>query len=385
MHNKSISRPNVGVFIGRFQPFHRGHESAIRMALGQVDTLLVIVGSANEPRTGRNPFTASERVAMIRENFPGEDRLVVVPLEDSDYNITAWIEQVHALVHDTARDSHGNMRTPKIILVGHDKDSSSYYLDLFPRWDFLDTGHHELLSATSVRSALFDHPPGRQELLEALENGDTNLTGFMTGWAQQARVVAMQAMAPGALAAQMLPEASRRAAEMFIAGAGFDDVAYEVAHAAWTQFQWRHSPHPPQFNTADAVVIHCGHVLMVKRRGWPGRGQWALPGGFVEANEFIQDAALRELKEETGIKLPMAVLKGHIRARETFDAPWRSSRGRTITRAFLIELSPGPAPRIREGGDEESSAVKWIALGQLKRAQCFEDHYAIIRNMAARI
>ena len=101
--DNSFPRTRIGVFIGRFQPFHLGHERAIAMALEKVDTLLVIVGSANEPRTARNPFTAPERVGMIRGCFPDEKRLVIVALEDSDYNTTAWIEQVHALVHDTAR------------------------------------------------------------------------------------------------------------------------------------------------------------------------------------------------------------------------------------------------------------------------------------------
>lgn len=378
-------RPRVGVFIGRFQPFHRGHERAVALALDKVDTLLVIVGSANEPRTARNPLTAGERITMIRECFPGNNRLVVVALEDSDYNITAWIEQVQALVHDTARDTQGGMRTPKVTLVGHDKDSSSYYLSLFPRWDFLDTGHHALMGATSVRGDLFGQPDGKHELLMALEERKINLEGFMAQWAQQARIAAMKSIAVDGSAGAKLPEPVRRGVEMFIGGRQYDEVAFEVAHAAWVAHQWRHSPHTQQFLTADAVVIHCGHVLMVKRRGWPGRGQWALPGGFVEATEFIQDSALRELKEETRIKVPTAVLKGHIRAREVFDAPWRSSRGRTVTHAFLIDLPRGPAPRIRQGGDEESSAVEWIELGHLDRSRCFEDHYAIIRNLAARI
>jgi bifunctional NMN adenylyltransferase/nudix hydrolase len=169
----------------------------------------------------------------------------------------------------------------------------------------------------------------------------------------------------------------------FLGTAAYRQVADEYAHVGSYRYQWRHAPYPPTFVTADAVVIHSGHVLLVRRKGYPGRGLWALPGGFVDQNERIEDAMLRELREETGIHVSQPTLGARIVAREVFDNPYRSSRGRTITHAFLIDLEPGPQPVIAASDDAERA--EWVPLAQLDRSRFFEDHYAIIRNLAARL
>jgi len=68
-----------------------------------------------------------------------------------------------------------------------------------------------------------------------------------------------------------------------------------------------------------------------------------LPGGFLNASTdaSVQSAAIRELKEETGIKVPVAVLNGSIKDSRVFDSIGRSARGRTITHAFKIVLPDG--------------------------------------------
>ena len=76
---------DFGVFIGRFQPLHIGHEHVIRQALGRVKRLIVLIGSAQCARDPRNPFTFDERAAMVRHAFPyemAEGRLIVEPLND---------------------------------------------------------------------------------------------------------------------------------------------------------------------------------------------------------------------------------------------------------------------------------------------------------------
>ena len=92
---------------------------------------------------------------------------------------------------------------------------------------------------------------------------------------------------------------------------------------------------------------------------------------------------LRELREETKLKVPAPVLKGSIKASHVFDAPNRSQRGRTITHAFLIELPPGPLPVVK-GGDDARKAY-WKPIGDLKCEEFFDDHYHMIQYMLGKM
>ena len=107
----------------------------------------------------------------------------------------------------------------------------------------------------------------------------------------------------------------------------------------------------------------------------------ALPGGFVGFDEKLSDACLRELREETRLRVPLPVLQGSIKHQMVFDDPFRSDRGRTITHAFYIELKPDKnLPKVK-GGDDAKHA-RWIPLADLDPAQIYEDHYFIIKELA---
>src|SRR4051812_48945169 len=69
-------------------------------------------------------------------------------------------------------------------------------------------------------------------------------------------------------------------------------------------------------------------VLLVRRKHEPFAGRWAFPGGFLELDEPIEAAALRELREETGFEVP-----GPVELIGVFGAPGRDPRGRTISLA----------------------------------------------------
>lgn len=97
MAHTASGKADFGVFIGRFQPLHLGHEHTIRHALDRVRRLIILVGSANRARTPRNPFTYEERVAMIRSAFAyevAEGRVIIEPLNDHLYSDTAWVAEV---------------------------------------------------------------------------------------------------------------------------------------------------------------------------------------------------------------------------------------------------------------------------------------------------
>ncbi len=91
----------TGFYTGRFQPFHLGHLSAVKQALLEVDFLIIGIGSAQYSRTADNPFTAEERMAMVRagliENGIAENKFKIIPIPDIHDN-AAWPAHVHKLV-----------------------------------------------------------------------------------------------------------------------------------------------------------------------------------------------------------------------------------------------------------------------------------------------
>jgi 8-oxo-dGTP diphosphatase len=100
--------------------------------------------------------------------------------------------------------------------------------------------------------------------------------------------------------------------------------------------------------TADCVVFDGeGRLLLIRRRNEPYAGRYALPGGFVEAGERVEAAALRELKEETGVAGEIERLIG------VYSDPERDPRGHTVSVAYLVRTSAREA----KGGDDASEAV----------------------------
>lgn len=339
------------VFIGRFQPFHRGHLSVIETALAQSSHVIVLCGSAHRPRSVRNPWSTDERREMVLSAIAASerDRVHVLPLMDILYNDEAWIRNVQATVSGVVTAYHGQPhKQARIGLVGHSKDHSSYYLNLFPQWGSISVENYRGIASTTIRQAFFS---------EALDE-------YLHG-------AAGDELTPGV--EEYLQSFSRSDAYSYI----LDEQNFIQKY----QSAWAGAPYAPTFVTVDAVVVQSGHVLMVERKARPGRGQMALPGGFVGDGERLDDACIRELREETRIKVPAPVLRGSIRDKQVFDDPHRSERGRTITHAYYLELNPdSQLPRVK-GGDDAKHAF-WVPLASLDPSRIFEDHYFIIRELA---
>lgn len=97
-------------------------------------------------------------------------------------------------------------------------------------------------------------------------------------------------------------------------------------------------------------------VLLVQRQKPPFEGQWAIPGGFVEPDETLAQAARRELREETGIE------PGHLDQLHTFGTPGRDPRGWTISVAHLALLSADQASAWQPQAGSDARAVGWFDL-----------------------
>jgi len=91
----------VGLFVGRFQPFHLGHLAAVKYALKQVQYLYVVVGSAQRSHERDNPFTAGERITMIKSALDGNgvdpSKWMAIPIVDADSH-SLWVTSVESMV-----------------------------------------------------------------------------------------------------------------------------------------------------------------------------------------------------------------------------------------------------------------------------------------------
>lgn len=91
-----------GLFIGRFQPFHLGHLVTIKFALRKVEELIIVIGSAQKSHEMRNPFTAGERIQMIKDSLDSDNeidtrKVFMIPIPDINTH-SLWTHQVDALV-----------------------------------------------------------------------------------------------------------------------------------------------------------------------------------------------------------------------------------------------------------------------------------------------
>ncbi|MEN9372575.1 MAG: hypothetical protein RIR79_127 [Pseudomonadota bacterium] len=330
----------AAVCIGRFQPLHLGHLAMIEAALAAAPVCVVVMGSAFQARSPKNPFTWLERASMLRAALPKKEhsRIHFLPIRDY-YNTSCWALAVQEGVTRLV-GSEG------IALIGHLKDASSHYLNHFPAWDLMPIQRHLSIDATPIRDAYFD--AATRLPLEWLP---TSTAEFLQTWAQS--------------------------------------PAFEAVRQEWEMLRtyrqaWAAAPYPPIFVTVDAVVRCADHILLVQRGRAPGKGLWALPGGFVEQNENLYQSALRELQEETNLSLPPEVMRASLKKVVVFDHPYRSQRGRTITHAHYFDLGHGvkeenqPLPPIQAGDD--AAQAQWMPITDLPALedQFMDDHFHIL-------
>lgn len=114
-----MTKQKLGVLIMRAQPLHDGHKHLIMEARKQCDNLIIILGSANSPRTIKNPFTYREREQDVFNFLKLESIEVgtyVYPINDYRYNNSQWISDVTSIVEENNKNNKFD-----VILFGHMK------------------------------------------------------------------------------------------------------------------------------------------------------------------------------------------------------------------------------------------------------------------------
>jgi len=219
------------VLIGRFQPLHNAHLEIIKRCTALTDQLVIITGSAAQPRTYKNPFTSAEREQMIKAATGGLSMRVYVEENiDTIYNDQAWAVRIQSIV------SKYRILGTKTAIIGHKKDDSSFYLDMFPQWGYEDVEEIAPLSAVNIRDLYFKRGANMD---------------FIKG---------------------VVPRTTFDYLASFKETPEYEQIIREREFVETYKKQYASLPYPPIFSTADSVVICSGHVLMIKRRAEPGRG-----------------------------------------------------------------------------------------------------------------
>lgn len=318
--------------IGRFEPFHHGHHELVKEALNLAQTVLIIIGSDKKAPNIVNPWTAIQREEMIVSALSDEEkaRVKFLHVRDFWYTQNRWLSEVQGLVCEAT----DGIDDDKICDIGE----KSY----FPQWKFFKMRNIDRMPhGTTVRGLYFTQDAAYKYHVSA------GVADYM---------------------------------EEFKKTETFKNLKEEYDFVRNYRASWEGAPFPPTFVTVDCIVIKSGHVLAVRRKGNPGRGLIALPGGFLNQKESVLDGAIRELKEETGIKVSREELEKHIVEQKVFDYPERSLRGRTITHAFLINLGDGPLPTVK--GSDDADKAWWMSLSDFatREDSFFEDHFYIISH-----
>lgn len=332
---------SVAVVIGRFQPVHNGHLALLRAALAEAPRIIVLLGSAHQARSPRHPFSWTERAEMLRLAVTDaeRERVEIVPLRDL-YDEARWVQAVRDAVQQRADSA-------EVALVGHFKDATSDYLRRFSPWKLLSLPRQHRVDATHLRAALF-------------EAGPDDLDGVLASWVDQ------------------VPPGTRSFVQAWARLPYLAALRREWAMLKAYRQAWAAAPYAPVFVTVDLVLQCAGRVLLIQRAKDPGQGLWALPGGFVEPRDTLYQSAVRELEEETGLRLLPDVLARALRGVAVFDHPDRSQRGRTITHAHHFDLGDRELPQVQ--GADDAALARWVLVGELAamESQFYDDHFHML-------
>lgn len=356
-----MSNENVYAYIGRFQIPHIGHEETIKNALQKSDRLVLLVGSSELARDPKNPFTFEERFKVldsICERIAKEEwskgrhvKYNIKPIHDYVYSNPKWLKEVQAQVLSCTTSTN-------ITLTGchKDKDQSTFYLNFFPQWkqDFIEEVKQ------SSQSALYNPL--------VINSTDVRNEFFTKGTVSSSTICEETA--------EFLEKFKKTKPEVFDTLCKEHKFVLDYRADMNAKLPYQSIP----FFTGDSLVVCAGHVLLVKRRTFPGKGLWALPGGFFDKDKDLTqvDTAIRELQEETKIKVPEKVLRGSIVKVDEFGDFNRSLRWRIITKCIHIKLEDTVLPKVK--GSDDAEKAMWVPFSEImaNRDKFFEDHFSII-------
>lgn len=356
-----VKKEQTACFIGRFQIPHEIHFKIFKEAFRKYKSVYVLIGSANRSRDPKNPLSVDERISIFKEymnnNLIPESAVKFIPINDFK-SVDKWVDHVRMEVNKYIQNTQTG-----VVLVGANKDASSYYLNSFPQWEQDFTPVIKGFSSSYYREPYFENGTIHDELPKETQEFLLKFKDTRMYW---------------------------------------DLCAFDKGNKNY-QRGFKNLPFAVPFMTGDALVECNDCILVIRRSGECGDGQLALPGGFFESglkynsNTGLYDSApgdkdsissaIRELHEEARIEVNGVVLdeeyyRSIIQKSKVYCEADRSLRWRistTTTHFKLPYMESLPEVYI----NNEVKQATWIPIKDLPvfATEFFEDHYLMIDDM----
>lgn len=340
---------DIGIVIGRMQILHNGHLECIKKTFENSKHVLICIGSCNSPRTIENPFSFEERFTLVQTVIDNLElqpyhTYNIIPLNDYLLDNNKWKKQITNEI--TKIEDKLHTRELKVAIIGGSKNE--WYFDLFKEYDSvypeLTHNKNEVINAKDIRFKYFNH----------------------------------------------LYFLADRAIEPLVPKETFDflveyrkETNYAYIAAEWGRINDLNKNYGfGPFLTGDTVLVYGNKVLLIKRKNHPGRGLYALPGGYFDMkDESLIHCAYRELVEETSCNLTLEEYSNGIFKTQVFDAPKRSLVARIITKVCYVDLPFGMQLDIK--ANDDAAECHWFTFEEIKdmKHMMYDDHYEIISQM----
>lgn len=312
------------VVIGRFQPLHNEHIRMIEHAISLGEQTLVLVGSAFEPRTLKNPWTYQERRGMLKAVFG--DRIDIAAIRDYPYEDESWFENVKTIIK--LHSNNGDEVT--IVGCAKDGDDSTWYLNHFPEYTVEFFQPQLTLDATAIRQDLWEGF-GLNPTLVPL-----GVYNYITDWDSNS------------------PEILWKLKQQFV-----DVNKY--------QKQWGKGP----FLCVDSILMSEGEWFAIINHK---EGTLALPGGFLDYGETTLNGARRECREEIGFDPGNSPTDLFIA-----DKPDRDPRCHNVSIVYVWDVGDD-MPELIAGDD--AVGVRWMDWNEIqtRREEFRADHWHLLER-----
>lgn len=329
----------LALIIGRFQPLHNGHLALIAEARKQADQTLVLIGSSKQLPDFKNPFSYEERLGLLTQCLPRGEDLSVYGLPDQ-HDDDEWIQEVVARVNQLEED-------PTEVAVFCGQKDEEFYRKSF-LYPVINVDKEICCSATAVRTAWYDN----------------------TLWTVE----------------EFIPEVTKKFLENHK-----DHDRLSVEYSTTTESaQQKKEGHPfgnPVEVVSFAVIVKDTKVLLGKRGGPRGDGQWGLPGGFIHHDENTLDGCLRETHEEMGFNLKELIVSNCAQCfAQSVEENLDNLGTRNIGINYLFVIKPEHELEVKVD-QVETTDYKWVPLKEILEDSflLFYNHNLVVKRLISKI